>query len=110
MQEKLKKLEEIFSDYKTNSNIKYAKVEALNVIKKTNSLEVILNYDEYIEIKEIWLFEKFLKERFQFKNTDVKIKYHETVEKKSIQQEWKNIIAYMSHKYPLAKSMLLLKI
>ena len=31
------------------------------------------------------------------------------MEKKSINSEWKNIIAYMAHKYPLTKPMLLLK-
>ena len=63
---KSKKVGEIFSDYKTNSNIKYAEVRALNVIKKTNILQVLLYFDEYIEIKEIWYFEKFLRERFMF--------------------------------------------
>ena len=109
MSNKSKKVGEIFSDYNTNSNIKYAEIETLNVIKKTNTLEVILYFDEYIEIKEIWYFEKFLKERFQFKTINIKINYHEKVEKKSIDSEWKNIIAYMAHKYPLTKPMLLLK-
>ena len=109
MSEKSKKVGEIFSDYNTNSNIKYAEVIGLNVVKKVNTLEVILYFDEYIEIKEIWYFEKFLRERFQFQNVDIKIKYHDKVEKKSIKNEWKNIIAYMAHKYPLTKPMLLLK-
>ena len=109
MSNKSKKVGEIFSDYNTNSNIKYAEVIALNVIKKTNTLETILYFDEYIEIKEIWYFEKFLKEKFQFENIDIKINYHEKVEKKSVKDEWKNIICYMAHKYPLAKPMLLLK-
>ena len=109
MADKSKKVGEIFSDYKTNSNIKYAEVKGLNVVKKVNALEVILYFDEYIEIKEIWYFEKFLRERFKFENVDIKIKYHEKVEKKSIKEEWKNIIAYMAHKYPLTKPMLLLK-
>ena len=103
------KIGEIFSDYQTKSNIMYATVTALNVIKKTNTLEVSIYFDEYIEIKEIWFFEKFLRERFQFKDVDIKIKYHEGVEKKGIKEEWKNIIAYMAHKYPLARPMLLLK-
>ena len=102
------KIEEIFSDYKTNSNIKYATVTAMNVIKKVNTLEVVLYFDEYIEIKEIWYFEKFLRERFGFEHIDIKINYHEQVDKKSIKDEWRNIIAYMAHKYPLAKPMLLL--
>jgi len=109
MSDKSKKVGEIFSDYKTNSNIKYAEVRGLNVVKRINALEVILYFDEYIEIKEIWYFEKFLRERFKFENVDIKIKYHEKVEKKSIKEEWKNIIAYMAHKYPLTKPMLLLK-
>lgn len=104
-----KKVGEIFSDYKTSSNIKHAQVTALNVLKKINTLEVNIYFDEYIEIKEIWYLEKFLKERFQFESIDIKINYHEKVEKKTVQTEWKNIIAYMSHKYPLTKPMLLLK-
>ena len=106
---KSKKVGEIFSDYKASSNIQYAEVIGLNIIKKSNTLEVKLYFDEYIEIKEIWFFERFLRERFQFKNVDIKIEYHEKVEKKPIKTEWKNLIAYMSHKYPLAKPMLLLK-
>ena len=109
MSEKSKKVGEIFSDYNTNSNIKYAEVIGLNVVKKINTLEVILYFDEYIEIKEIWYFEKFLKERFQFSHIDIKINYHDKVERKPIDTEWKNIIAYMAHKYPLTKPMLLLK-
>ena len=109
MSDKSKKVGEIFSDYNTNSNIKYAEVVGLNVVKKINTLEVILYFDEYIAIKEIWYFEKFLMERFQFNNIDIKINYHEKVEKKSIQDEWKNIIAYMAHKYPLTKPMFLFK-
>ena len=105
---KTKKVEEIFSDYSTSSNIKYAEIEALNLVKKENLLEVDINFDEYIEIKEIWYFEKFLRERFGFKNIEIKINYHDSVEKKTIKEEWKNIIAYMTHKYPLAKPMLLL--
>ena len=62
---KLKKLKEIFKDYQTNSNIKDAYVIYLNVIKKTNTLGIALKFDEYIEVKEIWYFEKFLMERFK---------------------------------------------
>ena len=106
---KIKKVGEIFSDYKTKTNIQYANIKALNVVKKTNTLQVEMEFDEYIEIKEIWYFEKFLKERFRFEQVDIKIHYHESVEPKSIQEEWKNIIAYMAHKHPLTRPMLLLK-
>ena len=109
MSVKIKKVGEIFSDYKTKTNIQYANIKALNVIKKTNTLQVEIEFDEYIEIKEIWYFEKFLKERFKFEQVDIKIHYHESVEPKPIQEEWTNIIAYMAHKHPLTRPMLLLK-
>ena len=109
MQTKTKEVGTIFSDYETQSNIKYAKIEHLDVIKKTNTLGISLLAEEYIEIKEIWYLEKFLKQRFSFNNIDMTIKYVENVEIKSIEEEWKNIIAYMAHKYPLTKPMLLLK-
>ena len=106
---KTKKVGEIFHDYQTKANIQYANIQGLNVIKKTNTLEIILYFDEYIEIKELWFFEKFLIDRFHFDHIETKIKYHEGVVLKDIQTEWKNIIAYMAHKYPLMKPMLLLK-
>ena len=80
MEQKTKKVGEIFSDYKTNANIKYAEVRGLNIIKKTNTLQVILYIDEYIEVKEIWYFENFLKDRFKFQNIDLKMEYLEKVE------------------------------
>ena len=106
---KPKKVKEIFSDYETKANIKEAYVTALNVIKKTNTLGVILEIDEYIEVKEIWYFEKFLKERFSFSNIDMIIKYEKDTRLKSVKEEWRNIICYMAHKYPLMKPMLLMK-
>ena len=107
--EKLKTIGEVFSDYKTESNIKKANIKLVNLIKKDNILEINLQNDEYIEIKEIWFFEKFLKERFAFNKIEMKIEYTENVQLKKIEEEWINLIAYMVHKYPLMKPMILLK-
>ena len=81
---KKRKIGEVFSDYKTNSNIADAEITKMNLIKKINTLEIGMYSKEYIEIKEIWYFDKFLQERFQFENIDIKIDYHEQVQKKSI--------------------------
>ena len=105
----LKTVKEVFSDYKTQSNIQKAKIEKMNLIKKQNSLEMAIQSDEYLEIKEIWYFESFLMERFQFSHVDMIINYGESVQINSIEKEWKNLICYMTHKYPLMKPMLLLK-
>ena len=104
-----KLIEEVFSDYKTEENIKKAKILSLNFLKKANILEINLESEDYIELKELWYFEKFLKERFQFSNIDIKMKYSENVKIKPIEKEWENLICYMVHKYPLMRPMILLK-
>ena len=50
-----------------------------------------------------------MRERFKFENVDIKIVYSEEVKISSIEKEWKNLIAYMVHKYPLMRPMILLK-
>ena len=107
--EKVKQIKEVFSDYETGNIIKEAKILSLNFIKKANVLEINLSSENYIDIKELWFFEKFLKERFQFSNVDMKIKYSENVTVKPIEKEWENLICYMIHKYPLMRPMILLK-
>lgn len=107
--ENAKLIGEVFSDYRTDSNIKDAIINSINLIKKANVLELNISSNEYIEIKELWYLEKFLKERFQFSNVDMKISYFENVTIKPIEKEWENLICYMVHKYPLMRPMILLK-
>ena len=109
MDEKQRKVGNVFSDYKTESNLKVAEVEGMDWQKKVNSLKICITASEYIEIKEIWFFEKFLIERFKFSHIETIIKYDESVKIKGIKEEWANLICYMTHKYPLMKPMLLLK-
>ena len=93
-----KRIKEVFSDYKTEDIIEDATIMQINLIKKVNVLEINLFSNKYLQIKELWLFEKFLKERFQFSNIDLKINYDENVTIKPIEQEWENLICYMVHK------------
>ena len=106
---KSRKIGDLFSDYKTNSNIEDAEIARMNLLKKINTLEIEMQAKEYIEIKEIWYFEKFLRQRFQFEQVHIKIKYAEGVRKKPIADEWENIVCLMTHKDPLMKPLLLLK-
>ena len=71
-QTQTKRVKEIFSDYQTKANILKASIQGLNLIKKTNILELSIQSDEYIEIKELWYFEKYLRERFQFENVEIR--------------------------------------
>ncbi len=106
---KKRHIKEIFSDYETRSNIKNAEIKAMNLSKKKNMLDIIIESEEWIEVKEIWYFEKFLKERFFFNDINLIIKYTENVKLKNIKDEWRNIICYMAHKHPITKPMLLMK-
>ena len=108
-EKKSRKIGDVFSDYKTNSNIIDAEISKMNLLKKMNSLEISMEAKEYIEIKEIWYFEKFLRERFQFGQVHMIISYANGVYIKSIETEWENLICYMAHKYPLMRPLLLLK-
>ena len=105
--QKSRKIGEVFSDYKTNSNIADAEIMKMNLIKKNNTLEIEMEADEYIDIKEIWYLEKFLRERFQFGQVHMIIKYQEGTYIKRIDDEWENLICYMAHKYPLMRPLLL---
>jgi len=109
MADNLKTIQEIFSDYKSESNIIKAKIEKLNLVKDINKLIINIMSQEYIEIKELWFFERFLKERFKLSDIDIIISYSENVRIRDIKQEWENLICYMTHKYPLMRPMLLLK-
>ncbi len=106
---KSRKIGDVFSDYKTNSNIADAMITKMNLIKKINTLELGMASDEYIEIKEIWYLEKFLRERFQFGQVHMIITYAEGTYIKRVDDEWENLICYMAHKYPLMRPLLLLK-
>ena len=110
IKQKTKKyIKDIFSDYETRNCIKDAEIEALNLLKKKRILAITIKSERYIEIKEIWYFEKYLMERFLFQNIELVIKYDAEVKLKSIEEEWRNIICYMAHKYPLTKPLLLMK-
>ena len=45
---KRKKIGEVFSDYKTNSNIADAEITKMNLIKKINTLEIGMYSKEYV--------------------------------------------------------------
>ena len=90
--QKNKCIKDIFSDYETKSNIKDAEIKELSLIKKKSILGITIKSNEYIEIKEIWYFEKFLIERFKFTSINLKIEYEENTRKKSIDTEWRNIL------------------
>ena len=106
MQEELKTVEEIFGDYKEDNKIKNSKIEKINLFKKTNKLEIDLKPLEYIETQELLEFEEYLKSRFFIENIEIDTKYDDNIKLPSIESNWKDIVKYMSVKYPLVRVLL----
>ncbi len=107
--ENLKKIKEIFSDYKNNSQMQECYISKIGINKKTNKLTIVLTTDKFVQIKDMWDFEKYLMERFQIKDIEMIFIYEDGTKIPDVKDEWKNIICYMAHKHPLMKPILLMK-
>ena len=107
--ENLKKIKEIFSDYKNNSQMQECYISKIGINKKTNKLTIILNTDKFVQIKDMWDFENDLMDRFQIKDIEMIFNYEDGTKIPEVKDEWKNIICYMAHKHPLMKPILLMK-
>ena len=106
MTQNTKTVGEVFSDYHIESNIIKANIEKINLFKKSNKLEIDLFSHAYIKPNELLEFDKYLKERFNIENIEINMNYDENVEVVDIWKEWKNIIKYVSHKYPFTAFLL----
>ena len=100
-----KLIEEVFPDFNSCKDLKKAIVKKVNLYKKTNRFEILLQSDCLIDIKEIHEFEKYLIGRFKFQIVIIKINYINEFDV-DIANKWKDIIEYMSYKYPSVKAIL----
>ncbi|MDD2494022.1 MAG: DNA polymerase III subunit alpha [Tissierellia bacterium] len=100
----MKKINEVFSDFKSGGNINYATVEGIVLCKKTKSLEMKLQADKYIEVKEIERFSSYIKNRFSLDDSKIIVSYEDGISKKPIEDELNNIIILMKNKYPALKA------
>lgn len=101
-----KTIKEIFKDYDSNSfELNEAKIKAINLFKKTNTIEVKILSKKLIKVADLHKFEKYLEKRFAIKNVMLEVEYEEKVEA-NIEQDWKDIVDYMAYKHPLTKALL----
>lgn len=99
----MKRINEVFSDFNTGSNISTALVESAVLRKKSKTLELAISSDRYIEIQEIEELNNFIKRRFYLEHSKIAINYTEEVKMKPIEEEIKNIISYVSNKHPFLR-------
>jgi DNA polymerase-3 subunit alpha (Gram-positive type) len=102
----MKRLNEIFSDYKAGDNLNTAIVESVVLSKKTKTLEMKISSDKYIEIKEFEGLNKFIRQRFALDDSIVTVNYADGTNKKPIEEELKHIMFSVSHKYPALKAVI----
>ena len=109
---KPKTVKEVFKDYNSSSfELINAKVMGINLYKRLNTLEIVIESTKLINIKEILELEKYIEKRFQVKEARISINYNlEPISRDEISQkivtEWESIIEYISHKHPIAKAFL----
>ena len=118
----LKQVKDVFKDYRAiNKELLDAKIKSMNLFKKTNSLELVLLSSQNIKIRDISSFENYIRTRFGIETITTKIQMEEgnqeekleTCEMNSfsqvsntIENEWLDIIEYISNKHPMIKAIL----
>ncbi len=104
--ENSKAIKDVFSDYKNKNSILEAYIQNINLYKKTNKLVLEITSNLFISLKEITDFESYLKSRFKIENVHIKITYSNNIERPSIESEWKELLKFISKKYPLVEVIL----
>ncbi len=103
-------VKDIFKDYEEQSNILDAKIENINLFKKSNKLEISIITEKQITIKEIEKFEEYLKNRFQIEKISLNIKFGKKGDRplfcQELKNDWESIVKYIAKKYPLTKAIL----
>ena len=103
MSEQLKTVKEVFPDFETEEKLLICKIKKANLYKKENKLALLLVSEEKLNLKSIYLFENYLKNRFKVKDARIKIEGNFDVD---IQKEWSNIVKYVNIKYPITRAIL----
>jgi len=101
----LKLIKDIFTDFKIETNLLDAGIKNIKLSKKTNKVEIDLISNSFISIKDILIFEKYIKQKFLIENIDICIEYTET-EIPSIEEQWDMIRKYLGYVYPVSKPIL----
>ncbi len=103
-------VKDVFKDYEEQGNILDAKIENINLFKKSNKLEISVITEKQITLKEIEKFEEYLKNRFQIEKISLNIKFGKKGDRplfcQELKNDWKSIVEYIAKKYPLTKAIL----
>ena len=102
----IKAMNETFKDFEFEDNLENAKILNMKLYKRKNTLVLDLESEEFVKLKSIAIFEAFVSERFRIEHTWINMHYGEVVKIPSIEDDWKNIMALLARKYPIARQLL----
>ncbi len=101
-----KTVKDVFQDYTNKNSILEGTIEAINLFKKSNKLEVGIKVQNQLTLDELVDFESYLSERFKIKTIELKIKYDDIELKNTIQEDWEKIEKYIAKRFPITKAIL----
>ena len=101
-------IKDVFKDYKEENSIINAKIENIDLFKKSKKLEIKLKVEQAVKISDISSFEDYLKNRFQIQQVIINIENEKRGAKPlfTMQEDWEKIVEYLSKNFPLCKAIL----
>ena len=99
-------IKEEYSDFTDCDNLLDARLENVNLYKKQDKLQVDIISNKPITIGEIGKFENYLQSRMNIARAFTNIKYEDVEIEQNIEENWSNIISYITSKEPLSRAML----
>ena len=100
----MKRVSEVFSDYKVGKNISDAMVEKAVLKRKSKVLVMNISSNKYIDAEEIRELNNFIRKRFILNDSKINVIYTEEVKQKPIEEEIKNIVLTITEKHPVLKA------
>ena len=101
-----KYIKEVFTDFSEKSNLLDARLSNVNFYKKQNKLQIDIISNKPITISELGSFENYLQNRMNVGKAFTNIKYENVEIEQNIEENWGNIISYITSKEPLSRAML----
>ena len=101
-----KAIKDVFQDYKKDSNILEAKIQKMDLYKKSNKLEVKIFSQNQLKVEELADFETYLSTRFNLQTIIIDVEYPEIKLVQTLEEDWQKIVKYISSKFPIIKAIL----
>ncbi len=103
-----KYIKDVFKDFENVNDyeIGNAQIENINLYKKINKLQVDMNSTAPITIQELGNFENYLQNRFNVEKVLTNINYANLEIERNVEENWKNIVSYITAKEPFSKAIL----